>query len=40
MDFKMWFGGHFHEDKLINGNVWELYEDVVPIDERIFPKTV
>ena len=40
MDFKMWFGGHFHEDKLINGNVRELYEDVVPIDERIFPKTV
>ena len=35
MDFRMWFGGHFHMDKLIDKNVRVLYHDVVPIDERI-----
>ena len=35
MKFRMWFGGHFHEDRLINGNFHVLYHDVVPVDERV-----
>lgn len=36
-EFKKWFFGHYHDNKLINSKFYLLYEDIVPIEfESIF----
>ena len=33
-EFKMWYGGHFHINRLVRGNVHILYDEVVRISEN------
>ena len=35
-EFKKWFFGHYHDNKLINSKFYLLYEDIVPSDFKVF----
>ena len=34
-EFKKWFFGHYHDNKLINSKFYLLYEDIIPIELKV-----